>query len=134
MTTNPYASPLTQDQSVAEAEREIRFVIRVFRWIGWIGAVVYAPMPLLAILVLIDSLFRAPRDSVFQMGVCLANCALYAVFVSFLFVAWSLARRSAGANRWARLLCYLMMIGFPILQSPESSVSENSIGTITSSP
>lgn len=115
MATNPYAPPTAIVPSITEAEQEIRFVIRIFRWIGWIGAVLYVPMPLLSILALIDSLMTEPRNSLFLVGVCLANCSFYALFISLLFGARKLVRRSKRALQWARGLCYLMMIiGFPL--------------------
>lgn len=44
------------------AERQIRSVIRVFRWIGWPGTIIYVPMVIGPIGTLVYSIFVEKRN------------------------------------------------------------------------
>jgi hypothetical protein len=118
---NPYASPAVESQPISTAEREIAVAVRVFRWIGRTGVVVFG----LAVCVwgfeMSRSFFvsvRLERELVSTGVLCarlMVSLAMLGFSAALLRVAASMARHRPDARRKALILSSLMLIGFPLL-------------------
>jgi hypothetical protein len=115
MSTNPYASPQSTNEPLTDSEREIRVVVRVFRWIGWLGTIIYVPMVVGPVGTLVYSILVEPQESPVVL-VCAAffNGIVLSIFVAMLFAASKLKHRRPGALKWGSVLSCVMMIGFPL--------------------
>ena len=104
----------TRDSHEA-ADREIRGVVRVFRLIGGIGAVLYVPMALVSFVQFARSLLtETPESAASMLIVSLVNGGLAALFVMYLRVAGRLQRRGEGSKQWALAMSYVLLLGFPL--------------------
>jgi len=113
--TNPYTSPAADSDRLSEAAREIATVVRVFRFIGWIGVIFYTPLALIALGMLIYSLVVEPSDSVAGNAVGVGLCG-GVLFVSFTYfrTASALRAKHPRARRAATVLSCVLLLGFPI--------------------
>ena len=115
MSVNPYSSPTAELETVSDAEREIRVVIRIYRLVGWVGSFIYVPMAISTASVLLYSLFARPIESPAALffPACINLCGA-TVFVGYILIASRMARRSVRVRGKAFLLSYFMLLGFPL--------------------
>ncbi len=115
MTVNPYAPPQGVSERLPDPAREIRVVARVFRWVGWVGTVLYLPMTLGTVGALIYSLLAEPVDSPLVLaGASLVNGGVLFVSITFLRTAKGLLNKHPLSQRAATVLSCVLLLGFPI--------------------
>ena len=116
MSINPYATPNAECESRPDSEGEIRVVVRVFRWLGWLGTIIYVPMVVIPMGTLVYSLTVEQKESpLILIGVILFNGVVLAAFVSMLIAASKLKRQRPDAIKWGRTVSYILLLGFPLL-------------------
>jgi hypothetical protein len=117
---NPYASPAAESSPVSLAEGEIAVVVRVFRWLGRLGTVVFG-LGVCVWSVELASVFippvrmgdeRVPAVVLFVRW--MVSGAILAFSIGLLRVAARMARHRPDARRKALVLSSLMLIGFPL--------------------
>jgi hypothetical protein len=97
-----------------EAEQNIRFVIRILRYIGWPFAILFVAMATLGIALAPFVAFS--KEGTIGMGIAIAaiNIPFAVFFVWLLSVAKRMAQRDPSAKSPAINLSALMLLGFPL--------------------
>ena len=116
MTDNPYASPADYNPSSGgretEATTKTRIVIRVFRYIGWPGAILFCSLSLF----LFFCAFVHLDDWSAHFGIVgMVFLGLAGYFVLALRVASRMARRDRRVKLQAQLVCLPLLLVFPLL-------------------
>jgi hypothetical protein len=117
---NPYSSPSVETQPVSMAEREIAVVVRVFRWLGCLGAVVFGLGAGIWICELSRSFLKyapigaEPVSTEILFARSIVSLAMLGFSAALLRVAARMARHKPDARRKALILSSLMLIGFPL--------------------
>lgn len=112
---NPYASPQAVSERLTDSEREIRTVARVFRWIGWVGVILYFPVIVMNVGALIYSLLVEPVNSPMVLaGASLLHGGILFVSFTFLRTAKGLANKHPLSGRAAKVLSCILLLGFPL--------------------
>jgi hypothetical protein len=97
-----------------EAERNIRFVIRILRYIGWPFAILFVGMAVLGVL-LAPVLAYAKEGSIgLAVMIVVATLPFAAFFVWLLNVAKRMAQRDINAKSPATNASSLLFLGFPL--------------------
>jgi hypothetical protein len=97
-----------------EAERNIGFVIRILRYIGWPFAVLFVGMTALG--VVLSPVLAFAKEGSIGMAVFIAVAFLpfAAFFVWLLKVAKRMAQRDLTAKSPATIISSLLLLGFPL--------------------
>jgi hypothetical protein len=97
-----------------EAERNIRFVIRILRYIGWPFAVLFVGMAAVAVLLAPVLAFAKEGSIGMAVVIVVANLPFAAFFVWLLNVAKRMAQRDVTAKSPATNASSLLLLGFPL--------------------
>ncbi len=97
-----------------EAERNIRFVIRILRYIGWPFAILFVGMAAIGVLVAPVLAFAKEGSIGAAVVIVVTTLPFAAFFVWLLNVAKRMAQRDVTAKSPATNASSLLLLGFPL--------------------
>jgi hypothetical protein len=117
---NPYAAPQANNRLPVPADPKtiaLNQVARIYRWLGWIGSVVYGLIFVSNIVVVIQILFdlKAYKEPLwFFCSITIVHGLIFWLAITYLRTSNSILRRDYSKRQTAIVLAWIMMLGFPI--------------------
>ena len=116
MSDNPYSSPTVAGTEVDPSKVPLGSVTRVYKWLGWVGAIIYVPIVITCVAALALSLAGHHEESPLVLAFAsLVNGAILTLAVLLLLTSRRIAARDYSVRGRALILSCILMLGFPLL-------------------